>query len=133
MLLNGNTFFNQTVMKQQEQKGIQSEREFDAKPVKDYKQERQAIIDKMISEMPYVLDTKIFPYIREAMELYAEQRLSELREPSLPSSLKELLSFIDGDRVEINFYGNDGFDSQEKIDGKKHLKNYIQNAWEERL
>lgn len=59
------------------------------------------------------------------------QRLSKLRDTSLPSSLKELLSFIDDGCVEITFYGNDGFDNQEKIDGKKHLKNYIVNAWED--
>jgi hypothetical protein len=49
----------------------------------------------------------------------------------MPSSIKELLSFIDDGSVEIFFYGNDGYDRQEKIDGKELLKQYILDAWRE--
>jgi hypothetical protein len=51
--------------------------------------------------------------------------------PSLPSSLKDLFAFIDDGCVEIFFYGNDGFDRQEKVNGKELMKKYILDAWSE--
>ncbi len=49
---------------------------------------------------------------------------------SLPR-LEELLHFIDGDRIEIKLYGNDGFDGQEILDGREYLKKWITEAVEE--
>jgi hypothetical protein len=51
--------------------------------------------------------------------------------PSLPIPLKDLFSFIDDGCVEIFFYGNDGFDRQEKVNGKELMKKYILDAWNE--
>ena len=51
--------------------------------------------------------------------------------PSLPTPLKDLFSFIDDGCVEIFFYGNDGFDRQEKVNGKELMKKYILDAWNE--
>jgi len=42
--------------------------------------------------------------------------------------IKDLISFIDDGNVEINFYGNDGSDNQEKVNGKELLKKYIHDA-----
>ena len=51
--------------------------------------------------------------------------------PSLPTPLKDLFSFIDDGCVEIFFYVNDGFDRQEKVNGKELMKKYILDAWNE--
>ena len=51
--------------------------------------------------------------------------------PSLPTPLKDLFSFIDDGCVEIFFYGNDGFDGQERVNGKELMKKYILDAWKE--
>jgi hypothetical protein len=53
-------------------------------------------------------------------------------EASLPQ-LTELLKFIDGDRIEIKLFGNDGFDRQEVIDGRERMKAWILGAVKEAL
>lgn len=74
----------------------------------------------------------------KCIERYKEYYDSELKKlnipvvmPSLPTSLKTLFSFIDDGCVEIFFYGNDGFDRQEKVKGKELMKKYILDAWNE--
>jgi hypothetical protein len=42
---------------------------------------------------------------------------------------KELFAFIDDGCVEISFYGNNGSDNQEKVDGKELMKKYILDAF----
>ena len=46
-------------------------------------------------------------------------------------ALNDLFRFIDDGNTEISFYGNDGFDNQEKINGKDLMKKYIIDAFNE--
>lgn len=84
-------------------------------------------------------DTKqhydIFP-LKELFDIYVTSDAFKEIQPSEPEAkstpngmiLKELFTFIDDGCVEVNFYGNDGNDNQEKVDGKELLKKYIIEA-----
>lgn len=53
-------------------------------------------------------------------------------EQKIPKELKTLFDFVDGDKIEIKLYGNDGFDNQEVLDGRDRLKKWILDAWTEK-
>ena len=46
-------------------------------------------------------------------------------EDSEINDFNELLDFINGDRIEVKFYGNDGFDNQEEVNGVPYLDLWI--------
>ena len=60
-------------------------------------QERKVIIEKMRDEAPYYLSEGLIPYISEAMDIYANKLISELRKPSeFLSNSTEYCDICDG-------------------------------------
>lgn len=60
--------------------------------------ERQDIIDNMADEAPLYVSEALYPYISEAMEIYANKRVSELRNAEKPSEdLVQQIEAIMGD------------------------------------
>lgn len=90
--------------------------------------------NKGISGMPY----QFYDRLSEIMVEFAQTSrstqnnnslgISEVSAP-LPSSFKDIIRFIEGDRIDIKLYGNDGHDNQEVIDGRKHMIKWITDAW----
>ena len=57
------------------------------------------------------------------------QESGERKTVELPKSFKTLFRCLEDSCYEINFYGNDGHDNQEKIDGKELLIKWIKEAY----
>lgn len=48
---------------------------------------KDEIIDEMVDVMPFELNVKIRPYIKEAMDIYLKQELSKLRQHDVSREL----------------------------------------------
>lgn len=60
--------------------------------------------------------------------------LSRMEQPTdcdtyqdIMSRLKDLTLFINGDRIEVKLFGNDGHDNQEELNGEEYLTSHITN------
>lgn len=51
---------------------------------------KDEIIDSMVDSMPFELNVKIRPYIKEAMDIYLNQELSKLRQHDVSGRSEQL-------------------------------------------
>ena len=79
----------------------------------------------------YKSEEKLVEWIIDAMQEYAAQFKAEKEKVTdkIPKSFKTLFRCLEDSCYEINFYGNDGNDNQEKIDGKELLIRWIKEAY----